>query len=70
MEYKRGAYRVLVGRHDRNRPLGRRKHRWEVILKCIFKKWDEGGGMNWIDMSQERDRWRALVNAGMNLRVP
>jgi hypothetical protein len=69
MEYKRGAYRVLVGRHDRNRPLGRRKRRWKIILKCIFKKWDEGS-INWIDLVQERDRWRAVVNAGMNLRVP
>jgi hypothetical protein len=40
MEYKRGTYSVLVGRHDRNRPPGRRKHRWEIILKCSFKKWD------------------------------
>ena len=69
MEYKRGAYRVLVGRYDRNRPLGRHKRRWEIILKFIFKKWDEGG-INWIDLVQERDRWRAVVNAGMNLRVP
>ena len=40
IEYKKGAYRVLMGRHDGNRPLGSRKHRWEIILKCIFKKWD------------------------------
>jgi hypothetical protein len=40
-----------------------------IILKWIFKKWD-GGDMDWIDMIQDRDRWRALVSAVMNLRVP
>jgi hypothetical protein len=40
-----------------------------IILKWIFKKWD-GGGMDWIDMAQDRDRWQALVRAVMNLRFP
>jgi hypothetical protein len=40
-----------------------------IILKWIFKKWD-GGGMDWIDMAQDRDRWRAVVNTVMNLRFP
>jgi hypothetical protein len=39
-----------------------------IILKCMFKKWD--GGNDWIDMAQDRDRWRAVVNAVMNLRFP
>jgi hypothetical protein len=60
----RGAYRVLVGR-----PLGRPRCRWEDNIKMDLKEvgW---GGMDWIDMAQDRDRWRALVSAVMNLRVP
>ena len=63
----RGAYRVLVwglreGDHLEDLGVDER-----MIFKCIFKKWD--GGMDWIDVAQDRDRWRALANAVMNLRV-
>ena len=40
-----------------------------ISVKCNFKNWD-GGGMDWIDLAQDRDRWRTLVNAVINLRVP
>jgi hypothetical protein len=65
----RGAYRILVGRPEGRRPLGRPRHRWEDNIKIDLQEvgW---GGMDWIDMAQDRDRWRALVNAVMNLRVP
>jgi hypothetical protein len=68
MEEKRGAYRILVGRPEGRRPLGRPSIDGRIIFKWIFKKWD--GGMNWIELAQDRGRRRALVNAVMNLRVP
>jgi hypothetical protein len=62
------AYRVLVGKPERKRPLGRPRRRWEGNIKMDFQ--DVGwGGMDWIDLAQDRDRWRALVNAIMKLRV-
>jgi hypothetical protein len=63
------AYRVLVGRSEGNRQLGRPGYRWRIILQWIFRKWD-GEGMDWIDLAQDRDRWQSLVNAVMHLRVP
>jgi hypothetical protein len=65
----RGAYRILVGRPEGRRPLGRPRRRWEDNIKLDLQEvgW---GGMDWIDMAEDRDRWRALVSAVMNLRVP
>jgi hypothetical protein len=63
-EERRGAYRVLVGKPEGKIPFGRPRHRWEDI------KMEVGcGGMDWIELAQDRDRWRPLVNAVMNLRV-
>jgi hypothetical protein len=66
----RGAYRVLVGRPEGRRPLGRPRRRWEDNIKMDLQEVEGGGALDWIDMAQDRDRWRALVNAVMNLRVP
>jgi hypothetical protein len=67
MGERRGAYRILVGRPGERRPLERPRRRWEDNIKMDLQ--EEGwGSMDWIDMTQDRDRWRALVNAVMNLR--
>jgi hypothetical protein len=64
----RGVYRVLVGKPEGKRPLGRPWRRWEDNIKMDLQ--EVGcGGMDWIDLAEDRDRWRALVNAVMNLRV-
>jgi hypothetical protein len=65
----RGAYRILVGRPEGRRPLGRPRPRWEDNVKMNLQE-VEWKGVDWIDMAQDRDRWRAVVNAVMNLRVP
>jgi hypothetical protein len=65
---KRGAYRVLVGRPDGKSHLEDPGIDGRVILEWIFKKWD--GIMDWIGLAQDRYRWRAVVNAVMNFRVP
>jgi len=65
----RGVYRVLVGKHEGKRPLGRPRRRWEDNIKMDLQ--EVGcGNVDWIDLVQNRDRWRALVKAVMNLRVP
>jgi hypothetical protein len=64
----RGAYRILVGRPGGRRPLGRHRHGWEDSIKMYLQ--EVGWGMEWIELAQDRDRWRALVNEVMKLRVP
>jgi hypothetical protein len=66
---RRGAYRSLVGKPEGRRPLGRPTRRCEDGIKMDLREagW---GSMDWINLAQDRDRWRALVNAVMNLRVP
>jgi hypothetical protein len=66
---KGNMYRLLVGKPEGKRPLGRPRCRWVDNIKMDLR--DIGwGGVNWIDLAQDRDKWIALVNAVMNLRVP
>jgi hypothetical protein len=69
MEERRCAYKILVGKSDGKKPLGRPRRRWENNIKMDLQV-VECGVMDWIDLVQHRERWRALVNAVMNLPVP
>jgi hypothetical protein len=69
MGEKMNAYRVLIGELEGNRPLGRPRSRWEENIKMGLRE-IEWGDIDWIDLAQDRDQWRALVNTVMNIRVP
>jgi hypothetical protein len=69
MGEKRNAYRILVGKPERRRPLGRPRHRWVDNIKIDFRE-IEWGDVDWIDLAQDRDQWRALVNTVTKLRIP
>jgi len=69
MRERRNVYRVLVGNPEAKRPLGKSRRRWEDNIKMDLQ--DVGcDGMDWIELAQDRDRWRSLVNGLMILRVP
>jgi hypothetical protein len=68
-EEKRNAYRILVGKPDGKRPLGRLRRRWVDNVKMYLREIGLGG-MDWIDLALDRDQWKALVNTVMNLWVP
>jgi hypothetical protein len=69
MGEKRNAYMLLVGKPEEKRPLGRRRHRWldNIMMGLVKVEW---GDVDWIGLAQDRDRWIALVNSVLNLRIP
>jgi len=69
MGEKRGVYRILVGKPEVKRQLGRPRRRREDNIKMDLKEVGYGG-VDWIELTWDKDKWRALVNAIMNLRVP
>ena len=69
MEEGRGVHKVLVGKPEEKRPLGRPNHRWVDNIKMDLQEVGRGCG-DWMGLAQDRDRWRALVSTVMNFRVP
>ena len=69
MGERKGVYRVLVGKPEGKRPLGRPRHRWEDNIQMDLQ--EVGcGDMDWIELAQDKDRWQALVTTVMNFQVP
>jgi hypothetical protein len=69
MGEERVVHRVLVGKPEGKRPLGRPRRKWEDNIKLDLQEFKEGYG-DWMELAQDRERWRALVNAVTNFRVP
>ena len=67
---RRGVYRVLVGKPEGKRPLGRPRRRWEDNIKMDFQEVGGGGRGDWMELAQDRNRWRALVGTVRDFRVP
>ena len=65
----RGVHRVLVGKSEGKRPLGRPRRRWEDNIKMYLQEVERGYG-DWMELAQDRDRWRAFVSTVMKFRVP
>jgi hypothetical protein len=68
MGEERGVHRVLMGKPERKRPLGRPRRRWEDNIKIDLQEF-EGGGGDWMELAQDRDSWQAFVGTVKNLRV-
>jgi hypothetical protein len=69
MGEKKGVYKVLVGKPEEKRPMGRPRSRWEDNIRMDLQEVGFGG-MGWIGLAQDRERWQALVKVVMNLRIP
>ena len=69
MEEGRSAFKILTGKPTGKRPLGKPRRRWEENIRIDLEEIGTNAG-NWVDSAQDRDYWRALVNAVLNLRVP
>jgi hypothetical protein len=69
MGEKRNSYRILVGKPEGRRPLGKLRHRWVDSIKIDVREvgWDD---VDWVNLAQDRDHWRSLMNTVMNHRVP